>query len=75
MTAGWVKSRFKVPAFFLRPGEYTISVGGYRDGMNDWVWGTDLLVFHVREEWGPEMDPINLGLVNIPGHGAREQLT
>jgi lipopolysaccharide transport system ATP-binding protein len=55
-----------IPAYFLRPGEYSIAMGGYRDGMTDYVWGTDLLYFQVAEVWDELNDQFNLGLVNVP---------
>jgi lipopolysaccharide transport system ATP-binding protein len=71
MQAGRFRSAVEIPALLLRPGEYSVAIGGYRDGMNEWIWGTDLMQFSVLEEWGPDLDPINLGLVNVPTHGTR----
>jgi len=65
-------STVTLPALLLRPGSYTVSIGGYRDGTNDYLWGADLTRFTVTEQWSGDYDPINLGLVNLPGHGTRE---
>lgn len=67
---GYFESIFSIPAFFLRPGEYSISLGGYRE-TGEWIWGTDVLTFTVLEEWSPEYDPRNYGVVNLPGSGKR----
>lgn len=71
LESGGFQCQFTVPPLLLRPGVYTVAVGGYRDGMHEWLWGTDLLNFTVAEEWGENYDPINIGWVNIPGFGSR----
>ena len=58
--------------YLLRPGRYTVSIGGYRDGMREYIWGTDLMDFTVSEMWSDNYDPINLGLINLPGYGSRQ---
>ena len=60
-----------IPAFFLRPGEYSIAIGGYRDGMNDAIWGTYLKYFTVTDEWNTDNDQFNYGVVNVPFNGRR----
>jgi lipopolysaccharide transport system ATP-binding protein len=64
-------SEYEIPARFLRPGEYSIAVGGYRDGMDGWLWAPDIGVFTVTEEWGRGYDPINIGFVNVTHYGTR----
>jgi len=71
LPAGPFRSAIEVPAQFLRPGDYTVSVGGYRDGTNEYLWGSDLITFTVTQQWSPDYDPKNLGIVNLPGHGSR----
>lgn len=68
---GPFESEITVPPFFLRPGEYSISIGGYQDGMTNWTWGTFLRSFIVVEEWGAGNDQHNYGLINIPFNGRR----
>jgi lipopolysaccharide transport system ATP-binding protein len=63
---GDYESLVVIPAYFLRPGEYSVAIGGYRDGMTDYVWGTDLLYFQVAEVWDELNDRFNYGLVNVP---------
>ena len=72
LPAGRFRSSATLPALLLRPGSYTVSVGGYRDGTNDYLWGADLTRFTITEQWSECYDPINLGLINVPGHGTRE---
>lgn len=71
---GHFESRVEIPALFLRPGEYSVAIGGYRDGMNEWLWGTDVTTFFITEEWGEEFDPINIGIVNLFHNGERRVL-
>ncbi|MGB0767311.1 MAG: ABC transporter ATP-binding protein [Phycisphaeraceae bacterium] len=71
LPAGRFEATAQVPAMLLRPGRYTVSIGGYRDGMREYVWGTDLMDFSITEMWSADYDPINLGLINVPGHGSR----
>ncbi|MGB1125192.1 MAG: polysaccharide ABC transporter ATP-binding protein [Phycisphaeraceae bacterium] len=72
MPAGHFQAQTEIPAYLLRPGRYTVSIGGYRDGMREYIWGTDLMDFTVSEMWSDNYDPINLGLINLPGYGSRQ---
>jgi len=71
LPAGRFEARADLPAMLLRPGRYTVSIGGYRDGMREYLWGTDLMDFTIPEQWSADYDPINLGLINLPGYGER----
>ena len=62
---------YRVPALLLRPGDYSIALGGYRDGGSEWMWGMDVAGFHVAEEWSPQNDRANLGLINLSATGRR----
>jgi len=64
-------SIFKIPPFFLRPGEYSIAAGGYCDKSSDWLWGTDLLNFTISEEWDGSYESVNIGYVNLIHEGKR----
>jgi lipopolysaccharide transport system ATP-binding protein len=72
---GSFEAEVEIPPFFLRPGEYSLAIGGYRDGMNEWIWGTDLAAFTIVEEWDNDYDPINIGIVNLPHKGERKLLS
>ncbi len=71
LPAGRFEATAGLPALLLRPGRYSVGVGGYRDGMREYLWGADLIDFTVTEQWSADYDPINLGLINLPGHGSR----
>jgi len=72
---GRFESTVEIPAFFLRPGEYSVGVGGRGQRFREWIWGPDLLIFFVTEEWSADYDPANVGLVNLPQKGSRIQKT
>jgi lipopolysaccharide transport system ATP-binding protein len=55
-----------IQPYFLRPGEYSIALGGYRSGMKDYIWGPELLHFQIADVWDEKNDPFNYGLVNAP---------
>lgn len=71
LPAGPFTSRVTVPAYVLRPGEYRIALGGYRAGVNEYLWGKDLMGFTITELWSDQCDKIDFGLINVPGHGSR----
>ena len=71
LPAGPFEATAQLPALLLRPGRYSVGIGGYRDGMREYLWGADLIDFTVTEQWSTDYDPINLGLINLPGHGSR----
>jgi lipopolysaccharide transport system ATP-binding protein len=71
LPAGSFRADYMIPALFLRPGEYSLAIGGYRDGMNEWIWGPDVTVFTIAEDWVEGYDPINIGFVNLSHYGTR----
>ena len=75
LPAGPFEAMFKIPAFFLRPGEYSVALGGRRVSHDDWIWGTDLSVVQVSAEWGVGYDRDDHGLVNLTTGGHRSAPT
>jgi len=70
---GRYKSKIKIQNYFLRPGAYTISVGGhntnhsnYSIGTVEWFFAPDISSFEVLEDWSVDYDFNNLGIVNLP---------
>jgi len=74
LPAGRFVSEAQLPANLLRPGAYTVGLGGYREGQSNYLWAGDVLRFTISETWSKQVDPINLGLINLPGHGTREHM-
>lgn len=65
-TTGNILSSYEIPKNLLRPGVYSIALGAQEEGFqSQWVWATDVCFFEVIEEWNEQLDPINIGLVNI----------
>jgi lipopolysaccharide transport system ATP-binding protein len=75
---GRFEFRIVVPQFHLRPGSYSIALGGHDGGVlaggHDWIFSHPLTSFTVREEWGVRNDIGALGLVNIPHCGERRSV-
>ncbi len=64
--AGYINSVFILPKKMLRPGLYSIAVGGHEtDKYGEWFWREDLCAFDISEEWDGDIEPINLGLINV----------
>lgn len=72
LPVGKFEAQIEIPAYLLRPGRYSISIGGHREATKEYIWGTDLMDFTVSEMWSDNYDPINLGLINLPGAGTRQ---
>jgi len=62
-----------IPSFILRPGEYSIALGGHRKGGKEWVFGTHVANFTILEEWSKQNEFANFGIINIPHKGFRKQ--
>ena len=65
----------KTPAYLIRPGRYTIGVGGHNGGVyapgTGWIYANDIAGFEVEEEWGESNDYGGVGVVNVPYIGER----
>src|SRR3989338_2938857 len=59
-------SEVTIPPYLLRPGLYSVALGGFKDGMREWLWGLDLLEFSVTEEWDLKNQRYDIGLINVP---------
>ena len=71
MPEGVFEVTYTIPSNLLRPGEYSIAVGGRRVAGDDWIWATDLAVVEVIPIWGPNCDRDDHGVINLPGRGIR----
>jgi lipopolysaccharide transport system ATP-binding protein len=65
------KSTFYLPAYFLRPAEYFVGLGGHSVTNGDWLWAVDLAQFTVLKEWGENFRSYDDGLINIAHRGER----
>lgn len=62
-------AEFIIPKYFLRPGDYTLSVYGHDNGNlrkgTEWIYGSDILIFSILEEWDFINDSHNEGIINV----------
>ncbi|MDN5940313.1 MAG: polysaccharide ABC transporter ATP-binding protein [Nitrospira sp.] len=65
-----------LPPYVLRPGQYTIGIGGHDGGVYaigiDWLYASEVASLEVKTEWGEMNDIGGLGTVNVPHTGSRE---
>jgi lipopolysaccharide transport system ATP-binding protein len=66
---GGFTSEFIIPNYFLRPGDYTLSIFGHDNGKlrkgNEWIYGNEILIFSILEEWDVINDSDNEGIFNV----------
>jgi lipopolysaccharide transport system ATP-binding protein len=66
---GGFMSEFVIPKYFLRPGDYTLSIFGHDNGNlrkgTEWIYGNEILMFSILEEWDSINDSNNEGIVNV----------
>ena len=68
---GVFNSKVIVPEEVLRPGVYTLRIGGERRGKGDWFVSDDVGRFVVMENWAEGYADRSIGLVNIKTRGER----
>ncbi len=69
---GRITSVFEIPNRTLRPGLYSIAIGGLeKDGLGDWFWKKDICFFSIIEEWDDNFEAINDGLINVKVNSKR----
>jgi ABC-type polysaccharide/polyol phosphate transport system ATPase subunit len=56
---------FVIPAKFLRPGTYSIALGGKDITTTDWTFSTDVASFEILPSWSQDYREENIGLVNV----------
>jgi lipopolysaccharide transport system ATP-binding protein len=62
-------AEFAIPKYFLRPGDYTLSIFGHDNGNlrkgTEWIYADEILIFSILEEWDFINDSHNEGIVNV----------
>ena len=71
LAEGPFESRFQLPPHVLRPGLYTIGVGGQRPGGGEWLWGPDVARFEVAEKPGEILDARDVGAMSVRYQASR----
>jgi len=74
--AGKFSMKFTIPAYFLMPGDYSFSLGGYSSDNGKWLW-TPEYNFVVLEEWKNNYNSTSTvaGIINIREFGEREKIS
>jgi lipopolysaccharide transport system ATP-binding protein len=66
LEAGRFEVRFFIPAQFLRPGTYSIRLGGKQVVGGEWTWSkNDVASLEILPDWNRDYRLENTGLVNI----------
>ena len=63
--------KIKIPKYLLRPGIYSVAIGGRSSVYSDWINGTQLCDFIIKEKWDNHNEEENEGIINIPFNGER----
>ena len=63
--SGRFEVSFAIPAQFLRPGTYSIGLGGKQITNGDWTWSTDVASLEILPSWSKDYREENIGLVNV----------
>ncbi len=68
---GSFKFSIKIPRNILRPGQYSVGLGGRKHIHSDWIYSRNIADFFIAEEWNDQNQKFNEGLINIPFDGTR----
>jgi lipopolysaccharide transport system ATP-binding protein len=64
-----------IPAYVLRPGCYTISIGAHDGGVHtgdkEWMYAPDVFRVEIAPEWNEKNDFGDVGVINIDCKGSR----
>jgi lipopolysaccharide transport system ATP-binding protein len=75
LPAGEYKSTFVLPEHQLRPGVYSISLGGYEGSIHgDYIWAESIVNFKILEEWGENYRRRDEGIINIEYKSQRKSI-
>lgn len=74
LPCGLFRSRVSIPPKTLRPGSYTVSIGGEKPGGFHWFVGTNVGEFTIMERWSDDYLARSVGIVNLPQVGRRTTL-
>lgn len=70
---GEFSSQFIIPANFLRPGIYSIAIGGQTDKVNQSLYGTNVETLRIGEFFSNQNDKNSVGIINTNYKGNRIQ--
>lgn len=73
LTRGKFISVMVIPEKTLRPGVYTLGVGGEQHGHHEWLWASDVGNIEVLQRWQPDYEERRYGIINTSSVGSRVQ--
>jgi lipopolysaccharide transport system ATP-binding protein len=65
LNRGAFRLRFDLPRRLLRPGEYSLALGGRKTSGDEWFWGENLSILEVIPTWSDEYPEDDFGLINL----------
>jgi hypothetical protein len=65
LSRGAFRLRFDLPGRLLRPGEYSLALGGKKTSGDGWFWGENLSILEVIPTWTDEYPEEDFGLINL----------
>jgi len=65
LPAGGFEVIFRMPAYTLRPGEYSIGVGADRQSTKHWLYGNNVCQLRIIEEWDVNCSRDQKGILNF----------
>ncbi len=65
---------FTLPAHLLRPGRYTIALGGHDTENTHWIWAENVTAFTIDEVWDELTDPTAHGIFTLSTAIQRKRL-
>lgn len=75
LQVGEHKSTFVLPEHQLRPGVYSISLGGYEGSIHgDYIWAESIVNFKILEEWEKNYRRRDEGIINIEYKSQRKSI-
>ena len=63
--------RFTLPEQFLRPGSYSVALGGRVTTDGDWTWAMEVSTLEIDPHWTKDYRQENIGLVNLSARPQR----
>lgn len=64
LETGLFESRYTITPNTLRPGEYSLAIGGF-NSQGGWFYGTNVYFFSILQQWNKHNLKENIGLVNV----------
>ncbi len=67
-------STFLIEKKTLKPGMWVLAIGGHSRDSIYWFWNNAVETFDILEQYSPEFEKINIGVINLPIKSNRVEL-